>query len=394
MQVRIAEGLSEIDPAEWDALSGEHNPFVEHAFLHLLETSKSACAEEGWLPLHVLLDDDDGRLVGAAPCYLKSHSYGEYIFDWAWAEACERAGVEYFPKLLVGVPFTPATGPRLLVRPGVDKAAVWRGLLDGLDALREETGAQGTHVLFCQDDEAAFCAEHGFFRRATHQFHWRNDGYQSFDTFLEALKSQARKQIKRERRHVVESGLTVELARGDELSDDDWRTLFRLYHSTSGRKWGSPYLTRAFFDGAKEKLGARAVVCFARDGGRIVAGTLSFEKGKHLYGRYWGAFEQVDMLHFELCYYRLVEHAIASGLTLVEAGAQGPHKLKRGFLPVVTHSAHKLVHPGLHDALRRAIEREARSVERQIVEAQADGPFREERIPKLPARAGVPLPGE
>lgn len=394
MRVEIKEGLSDVDPAAWDALAGEHNPFVEHAFLHLLETSKSATGEEGWLPLHVLVHDDGGQLVGAAPCYLKSHSYGEYIFDWMWAEAAERAGIEYYPKLLVGVPFTPATGPRLLTHPSADRDEVRLALLAGLDALRDETGAHGTHVLFCEDDEAAFCAEHGYFRRATHQFHWRNDGYQSFEQFLGALKSQARKQIRKERRRVVESGLTVELRRGDELDAEEWRTLFRLYQHTGSRKWGSPYLTRAFFDDAKEKLGPRAVVCFARERGRIVAGTLSFEKGKHLYGRYWGAFEHVDMLHFELCYYRLLEHAIESGLTLVEAGAQGPHKLKRGFLPVITHSVHKLTHPGLHDALARAVRQEERAVRSEVEYAQEDGPFREEAIPEIAAIAGIRLPGE
>lgn len=394
MRVEIREGLGDVDPAAWDALTGAHNPFVEHTFLRLLETSNSASGEAGWLPLHVLVYDYGDRLVGAAPCYLKNHSYGEYIFDWMWAEAAERAGIDYYPKLLVGVPFTPATGPRLLTHPEADTSTVRRTLLLGLDALREETGASGIHILFCEDDEAAFCATQGYFRRATHQFHWRNDGYESFDAFLEALKSQARKQIRRERRLVEESGLSVELRHGDELDPDEWRTLFRLYQHTGSRKWGSPYLTRAFFDDAKEKLGGRAVVVFAREEGRIVAGTLSFEKGKHLYGRYWGAFEHVDMLHFELCYYRLLDYAIARGFTLVEAGAQGPHKLKRGFLPVVTHSAHKLAHPGLHDALTRAIEHERLLVEREIAEAQQSGPFRAETIPKLPAVAGVPLPGE
>lgn len=393
MRVEIREGLAEVAPAAWDALTGEHNPFVEHAFLHLLETSESASGEEGWLPLHVLAFEGE-RLVGGAPCYLKNHSYGEYIFDWMWAEAAERNGLDYYPKLLVGVPFTPATGPRLLTHPDADTHDVRRALLLGLERLREETGAQGIHILFCEDDEAAFCAEHGYFRRATHQFHWRNAGYSSFEDFLQALKSQARKQIKRERRRVVESGLWVELRRGDELDDEEWRTLFRLYQHTGSRKWGSPYLTRAFFESAKEKLGSRAVVCFAREEGRIVAGTLSFEKGKHLYGRYWGAFEHVDMLHFELCYYRLLDYAIERGLTLVEAGAQGPHKLKRGFLPVVTHSVHKLTHPGLHDAVARAIREERALVEREIAEAQVAGPFREDALPSLPAVAGVPLPGE
>jgi uncharacterized protein len=393
MRARIATGLDDIDPADWDALGGEHNPFVEHAFLHLLETSGSASAEEGWAPLHVVIEDGS-ELVGAAPCYLKDASYGEYIFDWMWAEAAQRAGLPYFPKLLVGVPFTPATGPRLLTHPGRDPASVRGALVDGLEGLRREVGAAGVHVLFCQDDEATFLASRGYARRASHQFHWRNDGYESFSAFLESLRSGSRKQIRKERRRVEESELTVELRRGDELDLEEWQALHRLYVHTGGRKWGTPYLKSEFFEGARERIGARALVCFARREGRIVAGTLSFVKGKHLYGRYWGAFEPADMLHFELCYYQLIEHAIREGLTLVEAGAQGPHKLKRGFLPVVTHSAHKLAHEGLHAAVERAVRQEAAALVAEIEEAQRAGPFREEALPDLPAVAGVPLPGE
>ncbi|MFZ9888017.1 MAG: peptidogalycan biosysnthesis protein, partial [Myxococcota bacterium] len=243
MVVEVVRSLAEVDPAAWDALLPPHNPFVEHAFLSLLETSQSAVAETGWQPLHLVVRDED-RLVGAAPCYLKSHSQGEYIFDYAWAEAAMRAGLDYYPKLVVGVPLTPATGPRLLARDDERRPLVWRALVEGLVALTHEADAGGAHVLFSLPEEAAFLEEHGFLRRATHQFHWRNHNYRNFDDFLGALKSQARKQIRKERRAVSEAGLTVELRRGDELSADEWSTLFALYQHTGSRKWGTPYLTR------------------------------------------------------------------------------------------------------------------------------------------------------
>lgn len=390
MEVRVAEGLGGVDAEAWDALTGDDNPFVEYAFLRALETSDSVGADQGWLPLHLLVEDE-GKLVGAAPCYLKDNSYGEYIFDWAWADAAARAGVPYYPKIVVGVPFTPATGPRLLVHPTADPAHVRDALLAGLEALLEQTEASGFHILFCSDDEAAFCAERGLIRRATHQFHWRNNGYQKFDDFLGALKSSARKQIRRERRKVDEADVVIELRRGDEVSDEDWHTLFRLYTSTGGRKWGTPYLSRAFFDEARETVGHRAIIVFARHEGQIVAGTLSFQKGRHLYGRYWGAFDYVDQLHFELCYYRLLEHAIDEGLLLVEAGAQGPHKLKRGFLPVVTHSIHRLTDPRLHAGIAHAMEHESSMVHDEVSGSQDRGPFREDSCPQFACRAGIDL---
>ena len=394
MEIRVLRALDDVAPERWDALAGEHNPFVEHAFLSLLERSGSVGPGTGWEPVHVVVEEA-GELVGAAPCYLKDESYGEYIFDWSWAEAAARAGLPYYPKLVVAVPFTPATGPRLLVREDADRDVVRHALVDGLEALMDEVDAQGLHVLFSLDEEAAFLESRGLVRRATHQFHWRNDGYTSFDSFLDTLRSEPRKQIRKERRKVRESGLCLEVRRGDELSPEEWRCLDRLYRSTSGRKWGSPYLTRRFFEEAAGIVGHRAVVAFARsedEGGKIVAGALSFEKGAHLYGRYWGAFVDVDSLHFEVCYYQLIERAIERGLSLVEAGAQGPHKLKRGFLPVVTHSSHKLKHPALHDAVLRAMRAEAGYVRDEIARAQLEGLFRKDAVPDLPPVAGVPLP--
>lgn len=396
LDVWITPAISSVDAAAWDALVGDDNPFVEHAFLWLLETSGSVGASTGWAPAYVLVRRGK-RLVGALPSYLRGDSQGEYIFDWAWADAAERAGLTYYPKITVGVPFTPATGPRLLVHP--DEASEGRrdevreALLAGLDALVQESGASSVHVLFCLDEEAEFLERRGFSRRATHQFHWRNDGYERFDgegrSFTSALRSQARKQIRKERQRAREGGLSLEWRAGDALSPEEWQRLDALYRHTSGRKWGSPYLTPAFFAQARHTIGHRARVLFAREGEEIVAASLSFEKGRHLYGRYWGSFVEHDCLHFELCYYQLIEHAIERGLTLVEAGAQGPHKWKRGFVPVVTHSAHRMVHPGLHDAVARANEAERRSVEAQVAAAACEGPFREGAAPALPLRAGL-----
>jgi predicted N-acyltransferase len=387
-QINICNDLSTLDPVEWNALTGDNNPFVEHAFLALLESSGSVGEGTGWMPAHVLVRKD-GRLVGAAPTYVKTDSYGEYIFDWVWADAYQRLGLPYYPKVTVAVPFTPATGPRLLVAPDADKDAIRLKLLEGIEEVRLAMKSLSVHLLFCQNEEAHFLEQQGFIRRSTHQFHWRNDQYENFDGFLCALRSSARKQVRKERRKVKDAGVDVRLLRGDELSDDEWNTLYALYRNTSSRKWGRPYLTRAFFEQAARTVGERAIVCFGLQDGEIIAGTLSFAKGNHLYGRYWGCFEDVKGLHFELCYYRLIEHAIDTGMSLVEAGAQGQHKLKRGYLPVVTHSAHRLEPEALHDAIGRYVEEESEHVREEILYDPLDGPFREESKPPWPLLAGI-----
>jgi predicted N-acyltransferase len=386
--VTSAPSVSSVPAAAWDALVGDDNPFVEHAFLALLEESGSVGRGTAWLARPVLVHAD-GRLVGAAPAYVRADSYGEYIFDWAWAQAATRAGLDYYPKLSVAVPFTPATGPRLLVHPDAPRDAVVDALLDGLEALAAAVGASGSHVLFHEARESEALEARGFVRRATHQYHWRNDGYASFDDFLGALRASARKQIRRERREVAESGLEIAVRTGDALTRDDWKALERFYFSTAQEKWGRPYLTPRFFALAPERVGRRALGVVARRDGVPIAGTLSFEKGAHVYGRYWGAVEHVPMLHFELCYYQLVEHAIRTGKRLVEAGAQGEHKLKRGFVPVAIHSAHRLVHPGLHDAVRRFVEQERDALGEALPEWAEHAPFRADARPDFPAIAGV-----
>ncbi|MCB9640329.1 MAG: GNAT family N-acetyltransferase [Myxococcales bacterium] len=390
LRIDILPSLGRVKPEEWAALEDPHNPFLDYAFLRLLEETGCVGPGTGWVPAHITVWSEQ-TLLGAAPTYIKTDSYGEFIFDWEWAGIARRFGISYYPKLVVGVPFTPATGPRLLVRPQEDPDLIRRLLVQGMREVMDAADASSIHVLFCNDEEAAFFEECDFSRRATHQFHWRNNGYEDFDAFLGALRSQNRKQLRKERRRVEEEGLTLSLHRGDQLDQAQWRTLYRLYTSTSDRKWGNPYLTRSFFERARRELGQTALIGFASRGDQIVAGTLSFAKGKHVYGRYWGCFEQVDNLHFELCYYQLIDHAIRSGCTLVEAGAQGSHKLKRGFLPVIIHSAHLFRHPILSQVFNEYASREAEAANVEIANAQSYGPFREEMIPPFPPLAGISL---
>lgn len=374
LTVHFIDGLEEVDADQWDAVTGSANPFVEHAFLHLLETSGSVGADTGWLPRHVVVEDN-GQLIGAAPTYIKDDSYGEYIFDWSWAEAAAANGLPYYPKIVVGVPFTPATGPRLMVHPDADVAPVRAALIRGLDALCESEDASGVHLLFGTDAEASALEDAGYARRATHQYHWFNDHYADFDAFLAALRSSARKQIRKERKRVAEAEVQVELHPGAETTSAHWSALNALYRSTYARKWGRPYLTPQFFEAAKATIGHRALVGIAHRDGEIIAGTLSFEKGPHLYGRYWGAFEPIDGLHFELCYYQLIEHAIDTQKTVFEAGAQGQHKVKRGFVPVRIHSAHQLAHPGLHSAIARHVALERMAIGPALDDMASHAPY-------------------
>ena len=385
LTVSVHDSLAEIPADAWDALISYDSPFVRHAFLRLLETSGCVGdAETGWTPQHLAIREN-GQLVGAVPAYLRGDSYGEYIFDWSWAQAAQRGGLRYYPKITTAVPFTPATGQRILTqRDDVRKTAIASIL-----ALTEEHEASSAHVLFCTDDEADALADSGFIRRATHQYHFHNDGYATFDDFLSTLRHENRKQIKKERRKVAEQGVTIERINGADASDEDWALMFTLYRSTTDRKWGSPYLTEEFFAQAKTAVGKSALLTFAKRDGKTIAGTLSFEHGKHLFGRYWGALVLVDGLHFELCYYQLIDHAIANKQTLVEAGAQGEHKLKRGFVPVVVHSAHAFANKQLRQAIGRFCREEQRELASVLPEWSKHAPFREGAAPKVPAIAGL-----
>ena len=388
----VARSMADIDPVAWDRLSAAaDNPFVEHAFLLLLEESHSVGGRTGWIPRHIVVHED-GALVAGVPCYVRRDSFGEYIFDWRWAEAAARFGVGYYPKITSAVPFTPATGPRLLcaAEPGTARAqALLAALQTALLELAQAEQASSVHVLYCQDDEASTLARHSLHRRKSLQFHWRNDGYASFDDFLNRLRHEERKQIRRERRRVQESGLQVEARLGGDVDPTLWPQIFALYTSTSGRKWGRPYLTERFFTELPRAFAERALVCTASKDGDVVAMTLSFEKGRHIYGRYWGSSVDVPGLHFELCYYQLIERAIERGMSLVEAGAQGEHKLKRGFLPVITHSAHRMLDPTFDAAVARSLKEEAVAVDAEQAELVLHGPFKEGTAPPHPLVAGI-----
>jgi predicted N-acyltransferase len=363
----VVGGVTGVPAAAWDALVPPDDPFLEHAFLSALERSGSVGRGTGWLPRFVLAHQGEA-LVGALPLYLKDHSYGEFIFDWGWANAAHRAGLNYYPKLVAAVPFTPATGRRLLVHPGADPEAVQQALLAGVAQAAERTEASSVHVLFCTAEEQRWLAERGYAPRLSMQFHWTNRPgapYTDFEDFLGAFRSRNRKQVHKERRVAAAHGLRFATRTGDDLTDEDWRALERFYRNTVDRHGNAAYLTPAFFAELRATLRHRVVATLAYAADRPVAGTLNFERGRHLYGRYWGCDEDREMLHFELCYYALIDRAIARGHTRFEAGAQGEHKLKRGLEPAFTYSAHWVRHPGLAAAVEDFVRREARAMEEE-----------------------------
>jgi hypothetical protein len=352
-----------------------YNPFVSHAFFSALEASGSACARTGWGPRH-LLARRDGEIAGIVPCYLKSHSQGEYVFDRGWADAYERAGGRYYPKLQASVPFTPATGPRLLIRDGVDKDEVGTALASGLVALCEATKASSAHVTFAREAEWKFLAEYGFLQRTDQQFHWHNQGYRSFDDFLATLNSRHRKAIKRERRDALASGITIHPLNGSDITEDAWDAFFAFYMQTGSRKWGRPYLTRSFFSLIGASMANDVLLIMARRNNRWIAGAINFIGSDTLFGRNWGAIEHQPFLHFEVCYYQAIDFAIARGLKNVEAGAQGEHKIARGYLPQTTYSAHYIADPGLRRAIDEYLRRERAYVAEAGRELSEAGPFR------------------
>jgi predicted N-acyltransferase len=364
-----------------EAQSGPHpfpdNPFVSHAFLSALEASGCVGAKAGWLPRHLVLEGQSGQMLGTVPCYLKSHSRGEYVFDQGWAEAYERAGGDYYPKLQVSVPFTPATGPRLLVHPEAGGPnIIRRTLADGLIALCGEHHASGVHATFLRQDDREALAARGFLIRTDQQFHWRNPGYASFDDFLNALASRKRKFIRRERREALAPGIEIEWLSGPSLTEAAWDAFFAFYMETGSRKWGRPYLNRAFFSLIGEGMGERILLVMAKRAGRYIAGAINFIGGDTLYGRHWGAIEHHPFLHFEICYYQAMDFAISKKLSYVEAGAQGEHKLARGYAPVTTYSAHYLADPGLRRAVADYLMRERAYVDAANRELVAFMPFR------------------
>ena len=384
--LRIVDAATEIPRAAWDACAAgassseisekPGNPFLRHDFFTALEESGSATTATGWQPVHLVLDGPDGPR-GIVPCYLKSHSQGEYVFDHGWAHALERAGGRYYPKLQVSVPFTPATGPRLLVRgaDAAERAATRRLLIDGLAGLARRNRLSSVHATFLEDADVDAFAEAGWLARTDKQFHWENRGYRDFDDFLATFASRKRKQVKRERRDAAEGVEIVELT-GAAITEADWDAFFAFYMDTGGRKWGRPYLNRRFFSLVGARMADDILLVMVRRDGRPIAGALNFIGREALYGRYWGALEERPFLHFEVCYYRAIDFAIRHGLKRVEAGAQGEHKLARGYLPVTTRSAHFVTDPGFRTAIERYLIEERREVE-QVGEALAEAsPYR------------------
>jgi predicted N-acyltransferase len=354
---RIAQGVTSIAAEDWDACAGDANPFVGHAFLAALEASKSVGGRSGWQALPVVVDGDDGRPAGIAPAYAKSHSQGEYVFDQGWADAWERAGGQYYPKLQIAAPFSPVPGPRLLLR----DPAVAPALIAALEAVTDQSGLSSAHATFIAPAEVALFEAAGWLIRQGTQFHWTNDGYASFDDFLAALASRKRKAIRKERAAAVE-GLTIRHLTGAEITPAHWDAFWVFYQDTGSRKWGQPYLTRAFFDRIGQTMGDRVLLILAERDGVPIAGALNLIGADTLYGRYWGATEEVPFLHFELCYYQAIDAAIARGLKTVEAGAQGEHKLARGYAPVATYSAHYIPDPGFRRAIADFLVREREAV--------------------------------
>jgi len=401
LRLRAVPAISEIDAAAWNACAnpraataiqpgcggnpaGEftaecpYNPFISHEFLSSLEVSGSAVGRTGWQPQHLVAEAPGGTIAGVVPCYLKSHSRGEYVFDRGWAEAYERAGGQYYPKLQISVPFTPATGRRLLLRPSPDAGQVRAGLTAGLIELCRRHQASSVHFTFLPEAESQFLTEQKFLHRTDQQFHWENAGYDTFDAFLEALSARKRKAIRRERRDALSPGITVHWLTGSELTEDVWDAFFEFYMETGSRKWGRPYLTRTFYSLVGERMPQDIVLMMAKRAGRWIAGAINFRGSDALFGRHWGAVENHPFLHFELCYYQAIEYAIQHKLKRVEAGAQGEHKLSRGYMPVTTHSAHYIADPGLRRAVADYLMRERAYVEAAGQELAAAAPFRKD----------------
>ena len=376
LTLTLHKSIAEIPAADWDACAGTDNPFVSHAFLSAIEDSGSAGPRTGWLPQHAVLRDGEERVLAAAPMYAKSHSYGEYVFDHGWAHAFERAGGRYYPKLQVASPFSPVPGPRLLIRP--DSRLAPAGLAGALTQAADQLGLSSVHITFCTEAEWQALGEAGWLQRIGLQFHWQNHGYADFDGFLAALSSRKRKSLRRERRDANEAGLEFLTLRGAEIGRAEWNAFYEFYTSTVDRKWGSAYLTRDFFPLLGERLGDAVVLMLARHRGRPVAGALNLLGTDTLYGRNWGCTGDWPFLHFELCYYRAIDFAITHGLARVEAGAQGDHKIQRGYLPQPTYSAHWIAHTGLRHAVAEFLEVERLEKQAQIAALAEQSPFRKE----------------
>jgi uncharacterized protein len=383
LTLSIVDGMARVDRAAWNALAnppGEpYDPFLDWDFLEALEVSGCAERSTGWDPRHLLAHDDAGRLIGAAPLYVKYHSRGEFVFDHSWADALERAGGRYYPKLLCATPFTPVTGRRLLAT-GPQAMAIRHALVSAMIQTANDAKLSSLHINFMERDTWLEMGAAGLLLREDQQFHWVNRGYESFDDFLGVLASRKRKMLRKERM-AAQDGLEFLRLTGDDLKTSHWDAFFKFYMDTGGRKWGSPYLNREFFALLHERMADKVMLVLAMDGSKPVAGALNMIGSETLYGRYWGRKVDRPFLHFEVCYYQAIDFAIERGLKRVEAGAQGEHKLARGYEPSLTRSAHWIAHPGLHDAVARYLDRERAAVEEGVDELAAFSPFRKGETP-------------
>lgn len=384
--IRIVNSMGGFTRAEWDSLAGTsrdgygnpYNPFISFDFLSIVEDSGCAARKSGWMGHHLRLEAPGGTLLGAMPCYVKSHSQGEYVFDHGWADAFERAGGRYYPKLQASVPFTPATGPRLLAHHAAEADVVRAALASGLKLVTERLGVSSSHVTFATQDDMAALEDAGFLARTDQQFHFFNEGYSSYDDFLATLASRKRKALKKERREALAPGIEIDWLTGSDLTERVWDDFFAFYMDTGNRKWGQPYLNRKFFSLIGERMRDDVLLVMARRNGRYVAGAINFIGSDTLYGRNWGCIEDHPYLHFEVCYHQAIDFAISKGLKVVEAGAQGEHKMARGYRPVTTRSAHYIVHPGLRNAVADYLERERDEVQQIGEYLDEHSPFRKD----------------
>jgi len=376
LTVQLVHGIDRVPSDQWDACAGFDCPFVSHAFLSILEVSGSSVPDEGWIPCHVVVLNKSQEIVGCAPLYAKSHSQGEYVFDHGWAAAFERAGGRYYPKMVCAVPFTPVTGPRILVRPDAAKARVRRAMIAGMIKAARRFSASSVHVNFSDEETWRDLGECGFLQRLGHQFHWINRGYESFEEFLGALSSRKRKNIRKERNSVAKAGVTLHRFSGSTLKLEHWQAFYRFYRNTTDQKWGWDYLKPSFFELLHDRMRDRVVLVLARHDGEWVAGALNFLGKNVIYGRNWGSEGFIRNLHFEACYYQAIEHAIENRLDRVEAGAQGCHKLRRGYLPVPTFSSHWIAHDGLRRAVAEFLDHETLAIRQETDSLMRVSPFR------------------
>jgi predicted N-acyltransferase len=378
--VKVMPSIADVDAAAWDACANPdpagYNPFVSHAFLAALEAARTVGGRSGWLPQHLVLQDRAGGVGACMPCYVKTHSRGEYVFDQGWAEAYQRIGGSYYPKLQAAVPFTPVPGRRLLVRPGPDRETIEQLLATAAIALTKRLPASSLHITFLTESEWTRLAHLGFLQRTDQQFHWENRGYRTFDDFLGQLASRKRKAVRKERAQALSAGLSVEWLTGRDISEAHWDAFFAFYMETGSRKWGRPYLNRLFYSLLGQAMAERCLLVLAKRRGRCIAGALNLIGGDCLYGRYWGAIEHHPCLHFEVCYYQAIEFAIRHGLKRVEAGAQGEHKLARGYMPTSSYSVHWIKDPGFRKAVARYLEEERAYVAVEREALTEHGPYR------------------